>query len=101
MDYDIADARGDWARGLPLRIVLRGDLGDLADTIFKVRALQAFDCSARQFPIHRKVRYAARRPLEELFDDLALRAGLVAQRLDTASFCETSAAYQPSNSSSA
>jgi hypothetical protein len=47
------------------------------------------------------VRYAARRPLEELFDDLALRAGLVAQRLDTASFCETSAAYQPSNSSSA
>ena len=55
-----------------------------ADTILKARAVQALDWGARRFAIHRKVRYAARRPLEELFDDLALRAGLAAQRLDTA-----------------
>jgi SpoVK/Ycf46/Vps4 family AAA+-type ATPase len=85
MEFDIADARGEWTPSRPLRLALRGDLGDLADTILKVRALQALDCSARQFPIHRNVRYAVRRGLEELFDDLALRAGLVAQRLDTAS----------------
>ncbi|HLF13169.1 MAG TPA: hypothetical protein VJA26_18360, partial [Gammaproteobacteria bacterium] len=85
MEFDIADARGEWPRSRPLRLALRGDLGDLADTILKVRALQAIDCSARTFPIHRNVRYAVRRAIEELFDDLALHTGLVAQRLDTAS----------------
>ena len=85
MDIDIIDGRDEWPRGHSPRIALRGDLGDLADTILKVRALQAFDWGARRFPIHRRVRYAARRPLEDLFDDLALRAGLDAQRLDTAS----------------
>lgn len=85
MEFDIADTESEWMAVRPLRIGVRGDLCDLADTILKVRALQAFDCSATRFPIHRKVRYAVRRSLEELFDDLALHAGLVAQRLDTAS----------------
>jgi hypothetical protein len=84
MDFDSDDRWGDWTRGRPLRIGLHGDLDDLADTVLKVRALQGLDCKARRFPIHRRVRHAARRPLEELFDELALRAGLVAQRLDAA-----------------
>ena len=81
MDYEIS-AIDDYA--LPFGFHLRGDLRNLADTLLKVRALRAFDCSARRLPIHRKVRFAARRPLEGIFDDLALRAGLVAHRLDTA-----------------
>jgi SpoVK/Ycf46/Vps4 family AAA+-type ATPase len=85
MEFDIADAKGEWTPSRHLRLSLRGDFGDLADTILKARALQALDCSARTFPIHRNVRFAVRRTLDELFDDLALRAGLVAQRFDTAS----------------
>jgi hypothetical protein len=81
MDYEISGI-DDYA--LPFGFQLRGDLRNLADTLLKVRALRAFDCSARRLPIHRNVRFAARRSLEGIFDDLALRAGLVAHRLDTA-----------------
>lgn len=84
IEFDFDDARHQLPRQKHLRVGLRGDLSDLADTVLKVRALQSFDCSARSFPIHRRIRYAARRPLEDLFDDLALRADLDAQRLDTA-----------------
>jgi hypothetical protein len=69
----------------PLRINLNGDIGDLADTLLKVRALSALDCRAKQLPIHRKVRFAARRPLEEIFDDLATGTSLSAQRLESGS----------------
>ena len=71
--------------GSPLHFALQADLHVLADTVFKIRALQALDSSAARFPIHRRLRLAVRRPLEELFDDLALKSGLAAQRLDTAS----------------
>ncbi len=84
-DFEISEARCEWTRGLPLHVAVSGDLTYFSDTILKARALQALDWGARRFPIHRKVRFAARRPLEELFDDLALHADLVAQRLDTAS----------------
>ena len=67
----------------PLSVSLRADGYDLADTLLKVRVFRALEGSLRRLPIHRKVRFAARRSLEELFDDLALRAGLVAYRLDT------------------
>jgi len=69
---------------LPLQINLGGDFCDLADTLLKARALQAFDCGARRLPIHRAVRFAAQRTLEDIFDDLALNAGLVAHRVGTA-----------------
>ncbi len=84
MDYDLTQLHRDACGLAALRVNLHGDLGDLADTLLKVRALQAFDCGARRLPIHRKTRFAARRGLEEIFDDLALRSGLVAHRLDTA-----------------
>lgn len=83
MDYEVTHSRLSEHGTSPLRIQLRGDLYDLADTLLKVRALQAFDCGARRLSIHRKVRFAARRTLEEIFDDLALCAGMVAHRLDT------------------
>lgn len=83
--FDIADAQDEPTLGSPLRLALQGDLHALADTVLKIRAFQALDSSAARFPIHRRLRLAVRRPLEELFDDLALRSGLAAQRLDTAS----------------
>jgi energy-coupling factor transporter ATP-binding protein EcfA2 len=54
---------------------------DLADAVVQSRAIQAFDSAVASYPIHRLVRCAARRPLEQVFDDLALKSGLVAQRL--------------------
>jgi ATPase family associated with various cellular activities (AAA) len=78
--FDDEDFPG--TRGLPLHIALRGDLADLGDTLLKVRALRAFDCGARRFSIYRNLRFAVRRELDELLDDLALRSGYLAQRLD-------------------
>lgn len=74
----VADARD----GLPIHLAVRGDLADPADTLLKLRALLSFDHGATRYAIHRTVRCAVRRPLEALFDDLALQAHLVAQRLD-------------------
>jgi hypothetical protein len=58
------------------------DLYDLAETVIKTRAIQAFESAATRYPIHRVVRCAARRKLEDVFDDLALNLGLAPQRLD-------------------
>lgn len=55
---------------------------DLADAVVQSRAVQAFDGAVASYPIHRLVRCAARRPLEGVFDDLALKSGLTAQRLN-------------------
>lgn len=55
---------------------------DLADAVVQSRAVQAFDSAVASYPIHRLVRCAARRPLEAVFDDLALKSGLTAQRLN-------------------
>lgn len=54
---------------------------DLADAVVHSRAIQAFDSAVASYPIHRLARCAARRPLESVFDDLALKSGLTAQRL--------------------
>lgn len=83
---DIDDEPTDVRPGaLPLRLMLRGDLDDLACTLLHLRAVQAFDHGAARYPIHRVLRCAARGPMPELFDDFALRAGLAAQRLDSGS----------------
>ena len=66
----------------PMRLTVRGDIDDLALTLLNLRAIQAFDHGPAHYPIHRVVRCAARGLLVSLFDDLALRAGLSAQRLD-------------------
>jgi hypothetical protein len=75
----------DGLDGLPAYVALRGDLSNPGDTILKLRMLQSFDRGAARYAIQRTVRCAVRRPLEDLFDDLALRANLLAQRLDKAS----------------
>ena len=70
------------AGGLPTYLALRGDLSDPGETLLKLRALQSFDRDAARYAIHRTVRCAIRRPLDEVFDDLALHSALLAQRID-------------------
>lgn len=64
------------------RLTLQADLDSIADSILGVRAFQALDNFPSLFPIHRVIRFAVRRPLEDVFDDLALHAGTRAQRLE-------------------
>lgn len=64
------------------RLTLQADLDSLADSMLGMRAIQALDNDPSLFPIHRTLRFAVRRPLEEVFDDLALHAAPRAQRLD-------------------
>jgi hypothetical protein len=71
--------------GLPMYLALRGDLSDPGETLLRLRALLSFDRAAARYAIHRTVRCAVRRPLDEVFDDLALHADLVAQRLENTS----------------
>jgi hypothetical protein len=88
LDERMLDAPGEGQRGgVPLRVSLplRGELTDLGSALLSLRALAAFDRGAKRYPIYRLVRAAARRPLEELFDDLALGTGLAAHRLSEAS----------------
>lgn len=59
------------------------DLYDLGEAVFKTRAIQAFECVATRYPIHRLLRCAVPRALQDVFDDLALHAGLAAQRLES------------------
>ncbi len=64
------------------RLTLQADLESLADSMLGMRAIQALDNEPSLYPIHRALRFAVRRPLEEVFDDLALHAGPRAQRLE-------------------
>lgn len=69
----------------PVRLMVRADLDDLAGTLLNLRAFRAFGRGAARYPIHRVVRCAARAAVTDLFDDLALRTGLAAQRFDAGS----------------
>lgn len=64
----------------PAHLMVRADL---AGTLLNLRALRAFNRAPACYPIHRVVRCAARGTVADLFDDLALRTGLAAQRFDT------------------
>jgi hypothetical protein len=66
-------------------LMFQHELYDLADAVLKTRAIRALENVAARYPIHRVERCAARRKLEEVFDDLALHAGLAALRLDEGS----------------
>jgi energy-coupling factor transporter ATP-binding protein EcfA2 len=72
-------------RPFDVRVNFGYDPYDLADAVIQSRAIQAFDSAVASYPIHRLVRCAARRPMEQVFDDLALKAGLIAQRLNAGS----------------
>lgn len=70
---------------LPLRVSLQLEHADVGNVLLALRALRALDHGAQRYPIYRLLRAASRRPLEELFDDLAQRGGLTAHRTGEAS----------------
>ncbi len=80
-----AEGANGAARPFPVGVSFQHELYDLGEAVMKTRAIQAFNNAAARYPIHRQLRCAARRPLEQVFDDLALKCGLTAQRLDTGS----------------
>jgi hypothetical protein len=72
-------------RHINVGVSFQHELYNLADTIVNARALPAFEMAVTNHPIHRIVRCAAHRKLEQVFDDPALKMNLTAQRLDTGS----------------
>ena len=66
-------------------VSLTHDIYNLAEVVMQTRAIRAFELAAETYPIHRLIRCAARRPLEDVFDELALNFGMTAQRLNTGS----------------
>lgn len=58
---------------------------DFADLALKARFVKALEDGVARYPIHRSLRFAARRGLEELFDDFALNLGWRTMRLDSSS----------------
>src|SRR3979490_1734590 len=84
LKFDFERSVGE-AGGLPMYLAPRGDLPEPGETLWRLRALQSFDRGAARYAIHRTVRCAVRRPLDEVFDDLALHTDLVAHRMDSPS----------------
>ena len=66
------------ARPFNVGVSFHHDVYDLGEAVFKTRAIEAFESVATRYSIHRLVRCAARRVLEEVFDELALHVGLAA-----------------------
>ena len=73
------------SRHINVGVSFQQELYSLVDTVINTRALQAFEMALTNHPIHRTVRCAARGKIEEIFDDLATKMNLTAQRLDTGS----------------
>ena len=63
-------------------VLLRASTGDLLESLLGLRALQAFNVTPAVFPIRRELRFAARRSVDSLFDQLALQAATRAHRID-------------------
>lgn len=70
---------------LSVGLAFQHDIYDLADSVLKTRAIRALAGEAALYPIHRMVRCAARRKVEDVFDDLALNMGMTSARLDEGS----------------
>jgi energy-coupling factor transporter ATP-binding protein EcfA2 len=76
------EAQPSEARQIRVGVTFQQESYSLLDTVVNTRALQALEVATTNHPIHRTLRCAARGKLERLFDDLALKSGLVAQRLE-------------------
>ena len=55
----------------------------LPNTILHARIAREMSCAPARYPIHRLVRCAVRSKLEPLFDDIAMKAGAEAHRLES------------------
>jgi hypothetical protein len=62
-------------------VTLQEDMYSLGDAIVRARAAQNCDFDLRALPVYRILRWSVRRKLALLFDDLALDAAFVSQRV--------------------
>lgn len=60
---------------------LNYDACNITEMVMKARAIRSFDGAAVRYSIHRSVRCAAKRKLEDVFDDMALQSGYTALRI--------------------
>jgi energy-coupling factor transporter ATP-binding protein EcfA2 len=77
------DPSSEGQRPFTVGVSVQNKQWSIAQAIIKARAVQALGVAGGHYPIHRWVRCAVRRRVEEVFDELALLMGLVAQRLDS------------------
>lgn len=80
-----ADRGAQEPSSLAVGLAFQHDVYDLADSVLKTRAIRALESTPETYPVHRIVRCAARRKVEDVFDDLALDMGMTASRLDEGS----------------
>jgi hypothetical protein len=80
-DFDLGVAADRSRDHASLRLTLRSEAANIGEVLLTLRALRALDHGAVCYPVYRLIRSATRRPVEELFDDLALHSGLTAHRL--------------------
>ncbi len=72
-----------------IAIGLNNECWDFTDFLLKHRFLQALEEGITRYPIQRSLRFAARRDLQSLFDELALNLDWTAQRLSSCSLILT------------
>ena len=70
-----------YKRGFALGSQLSMDVWDFGDLVLKNRFAQAIESGVSAYPIHRSLYFAARKRLQDVFDDLALELGYKTQRL--------------------
>jgi hypothetical protein len=70
---------------LSVGLAFQHDTYNLADSVLKTRMVRALEASPATYAVHRMFRCAARRKVEDVFDDLALAMGMTASRLDEGS----------------
>ena len=58
---------------------------NLGESIVRLQMIDSFERAARRFPIFREVRFAARRPRDEVLDSLAVGSRLPGARIDQSS----------------
>jgi hypothetical protein len=76
------EAPGNDLRPAAVGVTILHEPRSIAQAIVRARSLQGIGVSSSHYPVHRMVRCAVRRNLEDVFDDLALLTGFQPQRLD-------------------
>jgi hypothetical protein len=67
---------------MPVNLSWQGELRDFARSLVRIRMLRAFSRHAVRYPLFRSIETSVRGRLDDVLDDMALRSGLVAQRVD-------------------
>jgi SpoVK/Ycf46/Vps4 family AAA+-type ATPase len=67
---------------MPVSFSWQGELRDFARSLVRIRMLRSLNRSAARYPLFRSFETSVIGRLDEVLDDMALRSGLTAQRVD-------------------